>query len=468
MCVTGENGWFRLTTFITSKCCGGLFIHPDKPGEYLNWSHEYPTDGIGDMLDWDMYRLNFYLGSSINAPSFIPFSRESTSTPGCQDVEEITNAMVQSRTRFYKQTVQGRVYLKWIGHSLQEERSLSTEALELNPRYAIIRTNKTDEQMYVVLSFEIYSNHVLHRKQEDPTTDEFNRNFPVRKLERFSTVHYVAKSGSQYNTTNSRGKIEIDVYLFKTRHMEFILVPGGEAMDVVSMAVYRYDQEVMNQLRENCPTEFGDAVHNPNVISFGFSGEHFQNNRGYQFGIDLCEDGFWVFWVSHPKTSNIHKPYGVLRKEHNMELYIYKQVASEDSVPFLLGFFNKTLQEMKQDNPEFVKVGSEQYDSFLQYFNGIMEVAEIQPEEQYIEVYAKDVENIIRHHKKLVGGNFVKNGEQVVLGGNITGDSFQLFTNAKCMLGRARPLKSGKQVKIEIGGDDKFFRSAFKGVSSRC
>ena len=107
------------------------------------------------MLGFDMNQLNAYLGSSINAPKFIPFCRESESTPGCHYVEDAEgNAIVQSRTRFYNQTVlqQGRVYLKWIGHSLQEEQ----QPFELTPRFAIIYTNKTDEQMYVVLSFEIY------------------------------------------------------------------------------------------------------------------------------------------------------------------------------------------------------------------------------------------------------------------------------------------------------------------------
>jgi hypothetical protein len=266
--------------------------------------------------------------------------------------------------------------------------------------------------------------------------------------------------------------------------MDYLACYGGETMTVAAMGLYRYKQEDVNRLREDCPTDFGDTAHSPNAVSFQFALKEYQTNRGIGFGIDLFPDGYWVFWISLPEQSDVHQPYGVLRMDDNMKLYAYT-VKPTYVGEFQIGFFNKTPQEMKQDHPGLAEAGSELYDGIIQYFNGVIDMAKFQPKEQYIEVYDEMVEGVIRYHKKLVGG-FIHYSKAPIVGklehkkyskAPIGGKKWaagakkiQFFTNAKCMLDKTHSAQ-GKKVKIEFGtdaGDDKFFRSAFKGVSSRC
>jgi hypothetical protein len=104
---------------------------------------------------------------------------------------------------------------------------------------------------------------ILHRKLRHPTAVKFDRDFQVRNLERFSTVYYEAIQES----LNSRGKPETNVYVVRTRHMDFLEITGGEAMNIEGMGLYQYEQDVVKRLRQNCPTYFGGGtVHNPNAV----------------------------------------------------------------------------------------------------------------------------------------------------------------------------------------------------------
>jgi hypothetical protein len=179
MVVNGEK-WFRFITYITNGCCGGFCINPDTPDERLNWFQDWPADVLEDMLSWDMNMLNHWLGSSITPPTNFTNRDGNESTPGCFFGDESTpgchiaygfpplkgrhtnsQSTHLANMRFYKPTFKNgspglSVYLKLIEHGMY-------------PRYEIAFISKSDEQMYVVLSFELYSNH--DSPQETPASN---------------------------------------------------------------------------------------------------------------------------------------------------------------------------------------------------------------------------------------------------------------------------------------------------------